>query len=63
MARMNPYKEILIWLKTELLHLKGVYQALNTRDESYKREHATRKRLGENEGDLENLHEGKKSIK
>jgi hypothetical protein len=59
----NPYRDAYIWLKGELLDIKGMADALAGRDAVIKKQSDTAQKKSHNETEVEKLKMGKTSIK
>lgn len=59
----NPYKDAYIWLKGELLDIKGIADALAGREHVVKQQSATASKKRSDNTELDKLTAGKSSIK
>lgn len=59
----NPYKDAYIWLKGELLDIKGIADALSGREFVVKQQYGTESKKRNDQQELEKLSLGKKTLK
>lgn len=59
----NPFREAYIWLKGELLDLKGLNEALLGREQVVKQQSATESKKRNDQYELEKLSQGKTTLK
>lgn len=59
----NPYKDAYLWLKGEYLDIKGMYEAINGREQVMKSQLATQQKRKTDETELNKLSEGKTTFK
>lgn len=59
----NPYKDAYIWLKGELIDMKGISDALAGRDAVVKNQSVVMNKKRSDQAELDKLNAGKKSVK
>lgn len=59
----NPYKDAYIWLKGELIDIKGIIDAINGREQVVKLQSNMMAKKRSDQAELDKLNTGKKSIK
>ena len=59
----NPYRDAYIWLKGEILDIKGISDALTGRDTVVKQQSSLMSKKRSDQAELDKLNQGKKSLK